>query len=325
MANPIIVPKKSTIAARVPANADLASGEICINHADKKLYAKHPSTGAIQEIGGMSVHSHDELYSPDSSQLLELQNNSNLTITAGGTTKTFTLPSASGTIATLSDISGSVSGVTSVNTRTGAVTLDKTDVGLSNVDNTSDANKPISTATQTALDGKASTSHSNLTGASGTKTLAIFAPRDNNPPATLFATLDTRNSIAVLDFDAATIESAIFPSIIPEAADLASGLSVRITWMATTATTGNVRWRVALERGNTDLDADSFDTAAEGNGAANGTSGIPTTTSISLTTIDSVAVGEPYRLQISRVGSDATNDTMTGDAELIAVEVRSAA
>lgn len=33
-------------------------------------------------------------------------------------------------------------------------TLDKTAVGLSNVNNTSDANKPISTATQTALDGK---------------------------------------------------------------------------------------------------------------------------------------------------------------------------
>lgn len=34
-------------------------------------------------------------------------------------------------------------------------TLAKGDVGLGNVDNTSDANKPISTATQTALDGKA--------------------------------------------------------------------------------------------------------------------------------------------------------------------------
>lgn len=33
-------------------------------------------------------------------------------------------------------------------------TLDKTAVGLGNVDNTSDANKPISTATQTALDNK---------------------------------------------------------------------------------------------------------------------------------------------------------------------------
>lgn len=37
--------------------------------------------------------------------------------------------------------------------------VSKSDVGLGNVDNTSDANKPISDATQTALDGKAATSH----------------------------------------------------------------------------------------------------------------------------------------------------------------------
>lgn len=36
----------------------------------------------------------------------------------------------------------------------GNIDITKSDVGLSNVDNTSDANKPISTATQTALDGK---------------------------------------------------------------------------------------------------------------------------------------------------------------------------
>ena len=36
----------------------------------------------------------------------------------------------------------------------GNIDLDKADVGLGNVDNTSDADKPISTATQTALDGK---------------------------------------------------------------------------------------------------------------------------------------------------------------------------
>ena len=46
-------------------------------------------------------------------------------------------------------------GVNSVNTRTGVVTLDKTDVGLGNVDNTSDTNKPISSATQIALNTKA--------------------------------------------------------------------------------------------------------------------------------------------------------------------------
>ncbi len=45
--------------------------------------------------------------------------------------------------------------VTSVAGKTGAVTLAKADVGLGNVDNTSDVNKPISTAVQTALNLKA--------------------------------------------------------------------------------------------------------------------------------------------------------------------------
>lgn len=45
-------------------------------------------------------------------------------------------------------------GVTSVNSRTGDVTLTKNDVGLDQVDNTSDLDKPISTATQLALDEK---------------------------------------------------------------------------------------------------------------------------------------------------------------------------
>jgi hypothetical protein len=49
--------------------------------------------------------------------------------------------------------------VQSVAGRTGTVTLAKADVGLGNVDNTSDTNKPISSATQSALDGKAATSH----------------------------------------------------------------------------------------------------------------------------------------------------------------------
>lgn len=47
--------------------------------------------------------------------------------------------------------------VTSVAGKTGAVSLVKADVSLGNVDNTSDANKPVSTATQTALNGKFNT------------------------------------------------------------------------------------------------------------------------------------------------------------------------
>jgi hypothetical protein len=157
-------------------------------------------------------------------------------------------------------------------------------------------------------------------------TLARFtAAKDNQPPATAFATLDTRNSVAVLDFDAATVESAIFSSVIPEAADLTSGLLVRLLWMATSATSGNCRWGVQVERANTDLDSDSYATAAEAHSAANATSGIPTLTEITLTTIDGLTAGDTYRLKVFRKADDATNDTMTGDAELIAVEIRSAA
>lgn len=47
-------------------------------------------------------------------------------------------------------------------------TLDKSAVGLANVDNTSDANKPVSTATQTALNGKV-TANGAITGATNTK------------------------------------------------------------------------------------------------------------------------------------------------------------
>ncbi|MES2631241.1 MAG: hypothetical protein V4611_04775 [Patescibacteria group bacterium] len=48
--------------------------------------------------------------------------------------------------------------VTSVASKTGDVSLSKGDVGLANVDDTSDVNKPISTATQNALNAKADAS-----------------------------------------------------------------------------------------------------------------------------------------------------------------------
>lgn len=61
-----------------------------------------------------------------------------------------------------------VSPVRSVAGKTGAVTLVKGDVGLGNVDNTSDLDKPISTAAQTALDAKAGDgANSDITSLSG--------------------------------------------------------------------------------------------------------------------------------------------------------------
>lgn len=170
------------------------------------------------------------------------------------------------------------------------------------------------------------TGSTGATGPVGTKSLtdAVFTPRENQPPATAFATLDTRNSIAILDFDAATNESAIFLGIIPEAASLGSGLKIRIIWTATSATTGDTVWSTAIERMTTDIDVDSFDTAASVTTTTNATNGVPNYSEITLTTIDGVTAGDGFRIKITR---DATNvaDTMTGDAELIVVEVRSAA
>lgn len=60
----------------------------------------------------------------------------------------------SGTMADFTLLNTPTDVVTSVAGQTGIVVLTKGDVGLGNVDNTSDTNKPVSTATQTALDGK---------------------------------------------------------------------------------------------------------------------------------------------------------------------------
>ena len=54
--------------------------------------------------------------------------------------------------------------VSTVAGRTGNVVLTKSDVGLSNVDNTSDVDKPVSTATQTALNLKANIANPTFTG-----------------------------------------------------------------------------------------------------------------------------------------------------------------
>ena len=71
---------------------------------------------------------------------------------------------------------------------TGALTLNtsaKTTLGLNNVDNTSDANKPVSTATQTALDLKANIASPTFTGTVGgiTKAMVGLSNVDNTTDA----------------------------------------------------------------------------------------------------------------------------------------------
>ena len=80
-----------------------------------------------------------------------------------------------------------------INTPTG---ITKTDVGLANVDNTTDANKPVSTATQTALDLKAPLASPTFT---GTVTL---------PSGTVTSTMILDGTIATADIADSAITSA---------------------------------------------------------------------------------------------------------------------
>lgn len=50
MANPTLIPKKSVVAGAVPPT--LALGEIAINHSDRRIYSRNPSTGEIYKLAG---------------------------------------------------------------------------------------------------------------------------------------------------------------------------------------------------------------------------------------------------------------------------------
>ena len=52
MATPQIIPKKSTVPGKIPTAADLALGAISINHADRRIYSRDPSTGEVYKLAG---------------------------------------------------------------------------------------------------------------------------------------------------------------------------------------------------------------------------------------------------------------------------------
>ena len=159
-------------------------------------------------------------------------------------------------------------------------------------------------------------------GGSGTKTIGSgFTPMTSQPPASNYATLDTRNSIALLDYNDSTEDSAFWVGVIPQGMSLSSGISVSIHWTAETATSGNVVWGAAFQQMLTNLDSNSYDTETTATGTTSGTNGVPTITTFTCTTIDSLVAGNAFCVKIARKAADG-GDTMTGDAEIHLVELQ---
>lgn len=90
--------------------------------------------------------------------------------------------------------------VLSVAGKTGAVTLAKGDVGLSNVDNTSDSGKPVSTAQQTALDGKVA-----MIGAQTVAGVKTFSSRSSHAGAYTPATQPAHSATPTFDCAASNV------------------------------------------------------------------------------------------------------------------------
>lgn len=156
-------------------------------------------------------------------------------------------------------------------------------------------------------------------------TLAVFDAPNASYPSSNFAAFIQRNRHPLLAFDTTTQETAFFETVLPRHYS-GGGITVYVHWSATSATTGTIGWDVAFERigaAQQDIDSDGFATAQTITAATvSGTSGNVSITSVAVTNganIDSIAVGETFRLRIRR---DVANDTAAGDAELSKVELK---
>jgi len=145
------------------------------------------------------------------------------------------------------------------------------------------------------------------------------------PPAATYATFDVRpggstpaENFPVWDFDASANEYLDFLCIL-RGYD-GGGLTITLPWSATTATTGTVRWGVAIRRIQDDAeDVDTshtydFNTVDDAPGSVSGEVVYPTVAFTNGADMDSWADGELAMVRVYRDISVGGN--MTGDAEL---------
>ncbi len=150
--------------------------------------------------------------------------------------------------------------------------------------------------------------------------LQMWTPLHHEPPATVFASIDSVNDTPVLDFDSAVSESTVFSGVMPSAV----GIDVIIGFISTTAT-GGVRCDVSFDRINdgADVDTGSFAAVQSASQTILNTAGNLNEVTVALTTgqIDGIVKGDAFRMRITR-DHDHADDDMSADMELVNVVMK---
>lgn len=156
--------------------------------------------------------------------------------------------------------------------------------------------------------------------------LLLFTPLNNEPPATAYMTLDVRADHPVLDADPDIDESCVFSGVIP-AHYAGGGLTVRVGYSMSSATTGAIKINVDFERigdQQQDIDTASFAAPQTSTATVPATSGFVDVLSLLFTSgaqMDSIVAGEFFRIRVTRDANDGA-DTAAGDLEINFVEIR---
>jgi len=157
-------------------------------------------------------------------------------------------------------------------------------------------------------------------------TLFFWDAASGKPHVTVPATLDVRKGHVVLDFDDTNDQATWFVGVLPQNYGGGDFLIV-LKWTSSTADGGNTNWLTGIERHSPTYDLEGFNffgmvTIAAGSPSNEGELETDSGTLTATAASDPLA-GETFRLFIQRFASNPT-DTMLGDAELIAVELREA-
>lgn len=151
--------------------------------------------------------------------------------------------------------------------------------------------------------------------------IAEFGHAHNEPPTTAPARFDVRgDDHPVWDMDAGTDEITVYSGVMPNHY-AGGGVTVKVHYMMSSAIANDIVLLGAFERlGDEvqDLDSAGFaaaQTVTDTVPATNGHLGVATLTFTDGAQMDNIAIGEGYRLKITR-DADAGGDDAAGDLEI---------